>query len=937
MSGLEVIGGISGVIAIIDGAIKVCDSARKDLKLGDAFEAVQRRLPVILDTLQTCENHLKSTQDSIPTDVWEALEETVDTCHEKAGNLRGILEKVIPSHGDGWKKQYLKIVKRLGKGNKVEELMISITEDVQLIVNHHSVQSAKPEQKTDLDNIIEEMKSVKSSVPEEENAGNTFNSGGGAQTNNLNSGSGQQINNNASVGTQHIGSATTIHKPPTDFSFRKDVGKKGPCLGQAPYIEPSLFIGRMSEVDAIGDILKPGDTCGDHRRLVLGGVGGIGKTQLALAYARYHREFYQSVFWLNAASEAALKDSFRSIAEFIFETQEPGLLDDERIHARFEIEKYYPPASHGSIIITTRLPDKVAGSILKLGPLQNRIDDGLEILQSRSRRQNVASDPHAKRLVERLAGLPLALATAGAYLHRSLFTFERYLREYEDRFEIDPKRPFQLQEYQDRTLYTTWDISYSQLQKEDPIAAKLLKLLAYFDNQSLWYELFSAGFNHDSPEWLREVIADDLSFASVMGRLTEYCFIEVQVATKSWSMHNCIHDWTLAMLNKDLDGRQFWYAFNCVAASIKGEDWESFGRLIYNRLATHATRLVQVGFQGGTPGNHIPPNRLEDAQSVAYLLSLQIRHEPAEQIYQHVLAGTEQELGPTHIQTLQTFNNVGILYMDEGKLEQAEEYCLRALTGYEQELGPAHKSTLDTVNNVGVLYSDQGKLEQAEKYYLRALAGRQQALGPTHPSTLDTVNNLGLLYTDQCNLVQAEKYYLRALTGCEQELGLTHPSTLDTVHNLGLLYKDQGNLVQAEEYYLRALVGKEQALGLTHPSTLDTVNNLGVLYNDQGKLAQEEGMYRRALAGYEKNFLSKTIPALNTIYNLGLLFRDQGKAEEARAMFHRALSGRHEVFGPDHPRTLEVAKELEKLRSISKKKKSRWKHLLPLWSSKTKA
>ncbi len=112
-------------------------------------------------------------------------------------------------------------------------------------------------------------------------------------------------------------------------------------------------------------------------------------------------------------------------------------------------------------------------------------------------------------------------------------------------------------------------------------------------------------------------------------------------------------------------------------------------------------------------------------------------------------------------------------------------------------------------------------------------------------------------------------------------------------------------------------------------------------------------MCRRALAGYEKNFLSKTIPALHVIRNLGLLFRDQGKAEEARAMFERALLGRQEVLGPNHSHTLQVASLLEKLRleqeerrkevqninaghkSTAERKKYRWKHFLPLRSSKT--
>lgn len=209
MSGLEVIGGISAIISIIDASIKIYGSAQKDLKLSETFKAVGRRLPIILDTLQTCKNHLEPTTGTITTDVCEALEEILEACDEKAGRLRQIFERVIPGENDTWELRYVKVFKRLGKGNSVEELIASITEDVQLVVNHHAVQSAKPEQNAELNKIVEEMKSVQSSVPQQESPGNNFDSGEGAQTNNVNSGSGQQINNNAPVGTQNFGSCKT--------------------------------------------------------------------------------------------------------------------------------------------------------------------------------------------------------------------------------------------------------------------------------------------------------------------------------------------------------------------------------------------------------------------------------------------------------------------------------------------------------------------------------------------------------------------------------------------------------------------------------------------------------------------------------------------------------------------------------------------------------
>jgi len=204
MSGVEVIGAISAVISIIDASIKIYESAQKDLKLSETFKIVGSRLPILLDTLQTCERHLQPIRDSLPADVCEALEKILDACDEKAGKLRQTFEKVLPGEHDAWQKRYLKVVKRFGKGNKVEELMVSITEDVQLVVNHHAVKSAKPEQVAELEKIIKEMKSVPSSVPDEDGQGMAFNSQGGAQTNNVNTGPGQQINNNAAVGTQNF-------------------------------------------------------------------------------------------------------------------------------------------------------------------------------------------------------------------------------------------------------------------------------------------------------------------------------------------------------------------------------------------------------------------------------------------------------------------------------------------------------------------------------------------------------------------------------------------------------------------------------------------------------------------------------------------------------------------------------------------------------------
>ncbi|KOS41254.1 hypothetical protein ACN38_g7863 [Penicillium nordicum] len=871
MSGLEVIGGISAIITLLDTSIKFYDSTRNDVKLPKTFESVRNRLPVLLHILQTCQNDLEPGKDSMPSDVCDALENILDSCSEKVRKLREIFEIVIPGEKDTWEKRYAKVIRRLGKGNKVEELMTTLTQDVQLIVNHNAVNSATPGQNAELEDILKEMKSVRISTPGEEHTALAFNSGGGAQTNNVNSGSGQQINNNAHVGTQNFHSVTFKHKE--DFSFRGPVGVH---LGQVRSITSELFVGRGNELDEIVKALYPDPKAQKQRRLILGGMGGIGKTQLAIAYAESGRGSYTSGFWLNAVSEASLKDSFRLIASIIFDVEDPGMLEDKEIVRRvhqwlstpkntgwllifdnyddpeqFRIDNYYPPASHGAIVVTSRRPDQVSGSTLDIKPFQN-IEDSLAILQTRSKRENVQSDPHAKHLAERLAGLPIALATAGTYLQHSAFDFERYLKEYEKRWKIGSRRPLQLREYQERTLYTTWDLSYSRLEQEDPDAAKLLKLLAYFDNQKLWYELFHAGLTDSCPKWLHEVITDDVNLNDVMGVMVRYYFLDVHQTSDSWSMHNCVHDWTLAGLNKDIDATYYWYAFDCISASINDNDKNDFAKLSYSPLAAHATRLVQQRLCQNHVIYDIAAHRLDQALLVANLLRRQVLLLAAEQMYQRALAGYEKVLGTEHMSTLNTVNKLGALYRVQGKLDQAEQMYRRALAGKEKALGPDHRLTLDTVNNLGLLYRDQGKLDQAEQMYRQALARSEKALGPNHRLTLDTVNNLGLLYRDQGKLDQAEQMYRQALAGSEKALGPNHRLTLDTVNNLGLLYRDQGKLDQAEQMYRRALAGSEKALGPDHRLTLDTVDNLGLLYRDQGKLDQAEQMYQQARLGRKK-------------------------------------------------------------------------------------
>jgi tetratricopeptide (TPR) repeat protein len=506
----------------------------------------------------------------------------------------------------------------------------------------------------------------------------------------------------------------------------------------------------------------------------------------------------------------------------------------------------------------------------------------------------------------------LALATAGAFLKETSLSCSDYLQQYETKWEVVPNDE-ELPDYPTRTLYTTWNLSLSQIKQQNPQAAKLLAFLAYFDHQDIWYELLRTGQGADRPAWFTELISDKFSFESAMRTLTRYCLVESHHQTESYSLHVCVHDWNLDGLNHDIDSNQYWLAFDCVAGHVLLDGWDDLSVLRYRRLTPHAVRLAHERFQPAGCQQEWLHTELTRADLISQLLHQQIQYKAAERMYLRALVGYEKALGLDHTSTLETVHNLGTLYLSQDKLAEAEQMYERALAGLEKALGPDHTSTLETVHNLGLLYCSQGKLDKAERMYGRALAGLEKALGPDHMSTLETVHNLGLLYCSQGKLDKAERMYGRALAGYGKALGFDHTSTLITMISMGTLLCLQGQLSEAENMYQYALSGTKRALGPDHIRVLGTVNNLAKLYCEQGKLFKAREMYEQALGGITRSLGPDHSFISGMINNRGLLYAEKGELDAAQQMYQQARDGFQRSLGSRHPYTQMVCYNIEQL------------------------
>jgi tetratricopeptide (TPR) repeat protein len=439
-----------------------------------------------------------------------------------------------------------------------------------------------------------------------------------------------------------------------------------------------------------------------------------------------------------------------------------------------------------------------------------------------------------------LHGLPLALTQAGSYMRETNASASTYAKHYSGTWErlMKSEARFPLEEYGDRSVLTTWTISYGQVQRQSREAAWLLKLWGFLDSREVWYKLIAAGSalaaERDVPASLLAVAEDDLAYGEAMSVLSRYSLAEGREGTDSHSMHSVLHRWC-GYLAEDEERQEL----GCLAAGLValGVPLESDAEFLkkQKRIMAHGicvSEWIEVG--GGsekrravgvlpTPGHF---------HSLGYLLYTEDRQR-AVQMYQRALQGKEKAWGPEHTSTLDTVNNLGALYADLGRLDEAEKMYQRALQGYEKAWGPEHTSTLSTVNNLGNLYADLGRLDEAEKMYQRALQGYEKAWGPEHTSTLDTVNNLGNLYADLGRLSEAEKMYQRALDGYAKAISpkdlMTYVPALRNMWALASLRESQGRVDDARHWYSQALVGYEKTFGPDYDKCETLRNQLALL------------------------------------------------------------------------------------------------------------
>ncbi|KAK7954370.1 phosphorylase superfamily protein [Apiospora saccharicola] len=708
---------------------------------------------------------------------------------------------------------------------------------------------------------------------------------------------------------------------PGDLNGSENSRRKSHFL--VPFSRNENFVGREDILGQLLERLPPTAQPNACQRTVIEGLGGIGKTQVAIEAAYHVRQAHPdcSVFWVPAVDMTMFENAYREIGQALevkgIEDDKadvkalvkaalgrdevgPWLLiidnaDDTLLLTQGQLVSYLPFNRAGSILFTTRNHQVAACFEARQGTfgLDQLSDPESVQLLHQGLQPNQISDPQrTTELLNYLVYLPLAIRQASAYMVRQMnVTVAKYLEYCTSSDQTMIKMLSKDFDDQDRyqairnPVATTWLISFEQISRDDALAADCLRCICYFEEKDIPVTLLPTG-------------ADELERDEAISTLRAYAFILDRGTPDRFDVHRLVR---LVMRNwVQTWGEQRQQVTDIVWQLSEEFPWPTYEtRDMWTWYLPYAQSIL--GFRDECSERE----RLGSLQyNVAECYDLLGRYSKAEEMYRETLALRETVLGRGHPSTLASMNNLALVLDSQGKYAEAEEMHRQTLALKGTVLGREHPDTLDSMNNLALVLNSQGKYSEAEEMHREELRLCKKLQGREHPSTLASMNNLALVLDSQGKYSEAEEMHREELRLCKKLRGREHPSTLASMNNLALVLKNQGKYSEAEEMHREELRLCKKLRGREHPSTLASMNNLALVLKNQGKYSEAEEMHRQTLALRETVLGREHPETLKSMMNIGNVLDSQGKYAEAEEMHRQTLALRETVLGREHPDTL---------------------------------
>jgi tetratricopeptide (TPR) repeat protein len=760
-------------------------------------------------------------------------------------------------------------------------------------------------------------------------------------------------------------------RPTSEPPFPRDRGAQPRFPGHGPAISNlsprnPAFSGRSTPLRELHRVLMAGSAAAVVQEATVHGMGGVGKTQLAIEYAYRHATDYDIIWWIAAERPVTIPAQLAGLARQLdvlelgdqaqllaniwgrLRERDRWLLIYDNAESLRSIAAYRPPSGEGRVLITSRSTLWGAAASVRLDVL--RREEAVVFL----RRRTGASDKRVlDALAETLGDLPLALEQAAAYMDETKTTAADYLalfREHEVEL-LALGEPTTTEQ----TVATVWQVSLNRIRADEPSAQDLLNLCAFLAPDAIPRSLFSV-YAAILPDALGRTVRQRLSYNAAVSIVGRYSLIAV--TSVALTVHRLVQSVTRASLTA---GAQQQWARVAVRLIFKAfphgssdpATWPACTPLLQHALVTvdHAEAL----------GIELETTALLLNEVGVYLWA---RSEliQAKELHQRALTLDEAQFGPDHLAVANSLNNLGLVLWDLVDSAGARAAHERALVIREARLGPDHPAVAASLNNLGAALWDLADLTAARAAHERALAILEKQMGPDHPAVAASLNNLGAVLGDLGELALAREIFERALEILEKWTADGHPNLKPDAatrlsHSSTGEPDDLGELAVARAVLDPALTDRDTRLDdgrqraspmnpavsmgvkinpsdlpiaspamshtelanrrtrpdIDHPTMVKTLDNLGVTLSKLGELVEARRTFKRALAIREARLGANHPDVGWSLTNLGVVLSELGELAEARTILERGLTVRQARLGADHP---DVATNLSSLGTV---------------------
>ncbi|MFC8615994.1 tetratricopeptide repeat protein [Micromonospora purpureochromogenes] len=646
------------------------------------------------------------------------------------------------------------------------------------------------------------------------------------------------------------------------------------------------FAGRLAELRELAQSLSGRD----GGAVALVGPPGVGKTQLAEAYAALHRGQFELGWWLVADDRLAVVASLAQLADRL------GVGDtDQEVAARRVVQELsgrsrwllvfdnvggesdlagLVPSGRGRVLITSRDPGLARlARVSVVRPFEE--GESARFLQDRTGDRD---DDAARWLAREMGGLPLALEQAAAYCVQTGVSLAGYVQRYRAgnrawlwRQHAPVDRP---------PVLRTFELAFAAAGKRSSAAVQLLTLSAFLAPATGIPRDVFVSSAAVLPSALAIAAADPIKLDAAIAVLVRMSLIEAY--GDRLRLHPLVQDVLRTRLR--VAGRQR-LALRAAAGwlPLPGRD-RTVGWRSSRWITLAAASMLKV-----LPANAADPSVWDRCVELSPHAAAVLDHAEQDDVASAPTAGLSSWLG------MYLFHR-GEYGAGRLRLERAAAECRRVL-------GEEHSDTLTSMDNLALVLG-VGELAEARHLHEQVLQLRRRVLGEEHPDTLASMNNLASVLTDMGELADARHLHEQVLQLCRRVLGEEHPDTLTSMNNLADVLSRMGELADARHLHEQVLQLCRRVLGEEHPNTLTSMNNLADVLNRMGELADARHLHEQVLQLCRRVLGEEHPNTLTSMNNLASVLTDMGELADARHLHEQVLQLRRRVLGEEHPNTL---------------------------------